>query len=113
MGLCFKLEWFCHTFHNPSFIICFFSLAETGQQIQEVVDPPKWQIVTVPSIPVANNNNNNNQGAISQSIGDISFDDDGPKQRVRRVACSCPNCVENDRNLRYVDGKSITRAKKF
>lgn len=73
-----------------------YFIAETQQQIQEIVDPPKWQIVTVPSIPVANNNQN-----MSQSINEMSFDDDGPKQRVRRVACSCPNCIETDRNLRY------------
>ncbi|KAK6632374.1 hypothetical protein RUM44_007416 [Polyplax serrata] len=78
-------------------------LIQTGQQVQEVVEPPKWQIVTVPSIPVANNNNTSNtssQGNISQGVSDISFDEDGPKQKIRRVACSCPNCVENDRNMR-------------
>lgn len=73
-----------------------------GQHIQQDPnDPNKWQVITTtshgnpqiqqPNIPVSN------QGTVSSAVNSESAAEGTPKARIRRVACTCPNCSDGDR----------------
>ncbi|PSN50874.1 hypothetical protein C0J52_12743 [Blattella germanica] len=72
-----------------------------GQHIQQdPSDPNKWQVITTtshgnpqmqqPNIPI------NNQ--VTSAVSSESTSDGAPKARVRRVACTCPNCSDGERS---------------
>lgn len=73
------------------YIVCSIS-ASTGQPVtgttiqQDPNDPTKWQVVQTPSNP-----------ALSPTEQGIAQ----PGRRLRRVACTCPNCKDNE-------GRSVT-----
>lgn len=65
-------------------------LTDGGQQIQQdPLDPTKWQVVNQSPIVVTTLSN---QGGVTT----IKTDLDKPKTRLRRVACTCPNCTDID-----------------
>lgn len=77
-----------------------------GQHIQQdPTDPSKWQVLqsisATPQPPpltpgiVTMNTTPNPQ--LSPDPGHVSGDGGTPKARVRRVACTCPNCSEGER----------------
>ncbi|PNF24575.1 hypothetical protein B7P43_G03062 [Cryptotermes secundus] len=74
-----------------------------GQHIQQDPnDPNKWQVITTtshgnpqiqqPNIPA------NSQGTVSSAVSSESTVEGAPKTRIRRVACTCPNCSDGDRS---------------
>ena len=73
-----------------------------GQHIQQdPTDPNKWQVITTTnhgtpqmqqsSVPA------NNQVTVSSAVSSESTGEGAPKARVRRVACTCPNCSDGER----------------
>ncbi|XP_060517864.1 specificity protein transcription factor 3-like isoform X2 [Cylas formicarius] len=78
-----------------------------GQQIQQdPTDPSKWQIIpqvatATPTMQAQNatplNVSSVDTGAVTQASTD-GAGIDGQKQRVRRVACTCPNCQEGEKH---------------
>lgn len=75
----------------------------TGQHIQQDPnDPNKWQVITTtnhgtqqiqqPNMPT------NNQVTVSSAVSSESPGEGAPKARVRRVACTCPNCSDGERS---------------
>jgi len=94
--------------HPPSTISTVPSLPPgtqiiaTGQHIQQDPnDPNKWQVITTtnhgtqqiqqPNMPTSN------QVTVSSAVSSESPGEGAPKARVRRVACSCPNCSDGER----------------
>ena len=62
-----------------------------GQQIpiqQDPNDPTKWQVVSTTS-----QNNGMQMGSLSPTS---EMDSPPGGKRLRRVACTCPNCRDND-----------------
>lgn len=89
-------------FFNETLYVELSTKFAAGQQIQQDPnDPTKWQIVTTASNspPISNTGNMNSP---SQNIG-TSEDPDNPtpKPRLRRVACTCPNCREGERYVNF------------
>ncbi|WAR10022.1 SP3-like protein [Mya arenaria] len=67
-------------------------ITASGQTLQQDPnDPTKWQVVTTPSPGTLNLPSLSSPGA---EIGDPNT----PGKRLRRVACSCPNCTSTDGN---------------
>lgn len=83
-------------------------LTTLGQQLQQdPTDPNKWQIVqnvaaAQPATQSANVNTNvvtvSSSPENDTSTNNIEKFDQMQKQRVRRVACTCPNCQEGERH---------------
>jgi transcription factor Sp len=74
----------------------------TGQHIQQDPnDPNKWQVITTtnhstqqiqqPNMPTSN------QVTVSSAVSSEAPAEGAPKARVRRVACTCPNCSDGER----------------
>ncbi|KAK9709406.1 Zinc finger, C2H2 type [Popillia japonica] len=77
-----------------------------GQHIQQdPTDPSKWQILqnVTTTQPQANTIapgvvvNTTTEASVTPPAGDTN-QDGSQKQRVRRVACTCPNCAEGERH---------------
>lgn len=61
-----------------------------GQQIQQdPLDPTKWQVIN--QSPLMVTTSLGNQGTLT-----AIKTEDKPKTRLRRVACTCPNCTDID-----------------
>lgn len=93
---------------------------QTLQQIKpDPGDPTKWIMsteiqsqntsqtptptVSIPSFspPINfNSNSGSGNGGLNQTSVNVNINvnDDPPKPRVRRVACTCPNCTEGERH---------------
>jgi transcription factor Sp len=77
-----------------------------GQHIQQ--DPNdlnKWQVITTshgnPQIQQSNMPANN-QGTVSSAVSNELTGEGTPKARVRRVACTCPNCSDGERCVFFI-----------
>jgi transcription factor Sp, invertebrate len=77
------------------------------QQPQIVPSTTIIETTTLPSSPNQGNQNSpstgsgniqNHQTSVNVNINVNETSLDGPKPRVRRVACTCPNCVEGERH---------------
>jgi transcription factor Sp len=73
-----------------------------GQHIQQdPSDPNKWQVITTTSHgnPQIQHSNmpTHNQVTVSSAVSTELARDGVPKARVRRVACTCPNCSDGER----------------
>lgn len=66
---------------------CFIGGAQQIQQ--DPLDPTKWQVVNPAPIVVTTGLPNGTLTAIKTEI-------EKPKTRLRRVACTCPNCTDID-----------------
>ncbi|XP_046378005.1 transcription factor Sp4-like [Haliotis rufescens] len=68
----------------------------TGQQVpfqQDPNDPTKWQVVaTSPGTPIST------LSPTQVSSQSVASDTPTPGRRLRRVACTCPNCQSDGRN---------------
>ncbi|KAK5645839.1 hypothetical protein RI129_004303 [Pyrocoelia pectoralis] len=75
-----------------------------GQQLQQdPADPSKWQVLqSVASTPQPTSTLPPSVVVTTQDMNASQNSDVGPdglqKQRVRRVACTCPNCAEGERH---------------
>lgn len=86
----------------------------TGQHIQQDPnDPNKWQVITTtghgnPHIQQSNLPANN-QATVSSVVGNELTGEATHKARVRRVACTCPNCSDGERYVILVFFYHIVR----
>jgi len=66
---------------------------------QDPIDPNKWHVVqiAIPSSVSQPQQQNSESSALDTSTS-------GGKTRMRRVACSCPNCKNEDRTVKSIDG---------
>lgn len=67
----------------------------TQQLQQDPLDPTKWQIINTNS-PLVVTTSLANGGSMTTIKAEL----DKPKTRLRRVACTCPNCTDID--ARYI-----------
>lgn len=84
---------FIYIFYSILLFFCkFIAAAPNGQQVPIQPDPndmTKWQVVQTTQ---------GNQVTLSPTQQQVTVIDTGQQgtRRLRRVACTCPNCKENE-----------------
>lgn len=69
---------------------CILNYLGGAQLQQDPLDPTKWQVIN--QAPLMVTTSLGNAGTVTA----IKTELDKPKTRLRRVACTCPNCTDID-----------------
>ena len=82
--------------YNSHSSVAYFHFAAQGQQIpiqQDPSDPSKWQVVATGTTQTATPLN---IPTLMSPLSQVSNDTPTSGKRLRRVACTCPNCQNNE-----------------
>lgn len=84
-----------YIFIKPVFVFSATSLGGQQVTIPDPNDPTKWQIVQTP-VPQQAPSESLSPTQVTVSTGSLTPETGASGRRLRRVACTCPNCRDSD-----------------